>query len=109
MDKEAVGTLDSVFNLAEKYLDEEDIFASIQQWIREDQSGFLVNTLVQPNRSLTDILGALDHIKHLSDQGLELSEARKQSVQMALIRRLLSERDGYVQSAKKHIRDQRFP
>lgn len=103
VDKDAVETLDSVFNLAEKYLAEEDIFASIQQWIREDQTGFLVNSLAQPSRSLTDILGALDRFMQLADQGLELSEARNQSVLMALIQRLLSSQVNYAQSAKKHV------
>ncbi len=101
--KDAIGSLDTVFNLAGKYLDEEDILSNIQQWIREDQSGFLVNTLVQPNRSITDMFGALDRFKHLSKQGLKLSTARKQSVQTALIRRLLSEQDRYINTAKKHI------
>ena len=103
VDREAVGTLDSVFDLAEKYLDEEVIFSSVQQWIREDQTGFLVNALVQPNRSLDEILSALERFMQLADQGLELSESRKQSVQMALIRRLLSKHESYIQSAKKHV------
>lgn len=101
--KDTIGSLDTVFNLAGIHLDEEDILNSIQRWIREDQSGFLVNTLVQPNRSVTDMFSALDKYRHLSDQGLELSNARKQSVQMSLIRRLLSEREGYIITAKKHI------
>ncbi len=103
VDKDAVGTLDAVFDLAEEFLDEEEIYANIQQWIREDQTGFLVNTLVQPNRSLNEILVALDRYIQLADQGLELSEARKQSVQMSLIRRLLSSQDNYIQSAKEHV------
>jgi len=106
--KEAIGSLDAVFNLAGISLDEEDILNSIQQWIKEDQSGFLVNTLVQPNRSITDMFGAIDRYKNLSDQGLVLSTARQQSVQMSLIRRLLSERDGYIKSAKKHIEIEDF-
>jgi len=106
--KEAIGSLDTVFNMAGIHLDEEDILNSIQLWIREDQSGFLVNALVQPNRSITDMFGALDRYKHLSDQGLVLSAARKQSVQMSLIRRLLSERERYIISAKKHIEIEDF-
>lgn len=106
--KNAIVSLDTVFNLVGIHLNEEDILNSIQQWIREDQSGFLVNTLVQPNRSITDLFSALDKYKHLSDQGLVLSAARKQSVQMSLIRRLLSERDRYIISAKKHIEIEDF-
>jgi len=101
--EDAIGSLDTVFNLVGIHLDEEDILNSIQQWIKEDQSGFLVNTLVQTNRSITDMFGALDRYRNLSTQGLVLSTARRQSVQMSLIRRLLSERDGYINSAKKHI------
>ncbi len=101
--KDIIGSLDTVFNLAGIHLDEEDILNSIQQWIREEQSGFLVNTLVQHNRSVTDMFSALDKYKHLSEQGLVLSNARKQSVQMSLIRRLLSERERYINTAKKHI------
>ena len=103
VDENAVGTLDSVFDLAEQFLAEEEVFSSIQKWIREDQTGFLVNTLVQPNRSLNEIISALDRYIQLANQGLELSEARKQSVQMSLIRRLLSTQESYIQSAKKHV------
>jgi pyruvate, water dikinase len=103
VDQEAVVTLDSVFDLAEKHLDEQEIFSSIQQWIREDQTGFLVTTLVEPSRSVNDILAALDRFIQLSNQGLELSPARLQSVQMSLIRRLLSTQESYLQTAKKHI------
>jgi len=100
---DAIGTLDRVFKLAGIYLDEDEILANIQQWIREDQSGFLINMLVQPGRSLTDIIGALDRFQHLSTQGLELSAAREQSVRVSLIRRLLSGHENFILTAKKHI------
>ena len=100
---DAIGTLDNVFKLAGIYLDEDEILASIQQWIREDQSGFLINILVQPGRSLTDIVGALDRFQHLSTQGLELSAAREQSVRVSLIRRLLSGHENFILTAKKHV------
>jgi pyruvate,water dikinase len=101
--EEAIGSLDGIFNLAGKYLEEGDILANIQQWIREDQTGFLVNTLVQPGRTITEVLGALERYKHLAIQGVELSGARKQSVQMALIRRLLSGQDRFTNTAKEFI------
>jgi len=102
-DSDAIGTLDKVYKLAGMYLDEDEILANIQQWIREDQSGFLINMLVQPGRSLTDIIGALGRFQHLSTQGLELSAAREQSVRVSLIRRLLSGHEKFILTAKKHI------
>ncbi len=107
-EQDAIGSLDQVFNLAGVHLDENEILSFIQKWIKEDQTGFLVNALVQPGRSITDILGALDKYKHLADQGLDLSSARKQSVQMSLIRRVLSERDKFIKTAKKHIEIEDF-
>ncbi len=105
---ESEGSLDIVFELAGEHLDENDILSNMQRWIREDQSGFLVNALVQPGRSLTDILGALDRFQQLSSQGLELSIAREQSVRVALIRRLLSGQDNFIKTAKKHIKIEDF-
>lgn len=107
-DSDASSTFDEVYKLAGMYLDEDEILANIQQWIREDQSGFLINMLVQPGRSLTDIISALDRFKHLSNQGLELSAAREQSIRVSLIRRLLSGQDNFIRTAKKHIKIEDF-
>ncbi len=102
-DEDALGAIDEVFKLAGKYLDEDNILTSIQQWIREDQSGFLINTLVQPGCSIPEIVNALDRYQHLSTQGLELSAAREQSVRVSLIRRLLSEQKNFIDTAKRHL------
>ena len=107
-DEDAIGAIDEVFKLAGKYLDENDILTSIQQWIREDQSGFLINTLVQPGCSIPEILNALDRYLHLSTQGLELSAAREQSVRVSLIRRLLSEQKKFIDTAKRYINIEDF-
>ena len=102
-DEDAIGAIDEVFKLAGKYLDEDEILTSIQQWIREDQSGFLINTLVQPGCSIPEIINALDRYQHLSTQGLELSAAREQSVRVSLIRRLLSGQKNFIDTAKCHL------
>ena len=107
-DQEASNAIDQVFKLAGLNLNNDEILTHIQQWIREDQSGFLVNTLVQPGRSVSEIIAALNRYTHLSSQGLELSAARKQSVQVALIRRLLSEQEKYINTAKKYIEIEDF-
>lgn len=107
-DQDALGAIDEVFKLAGKYLDEDNILNSIQQWIREDQSRFLVNKLVQPGCSLTEIINALDRYRHLSSQGLELSAAREQSVRVSLIRRLLSEQKNFIDTAKHHVNIEDF-
>ncbi len=92
---------DRVFELAGKYLSEEDIFEHIQQWIRDDQSSFLIDTLVAPGSSLTEISSAVERYYHLTQQGLKLSEHREKSARTALIRRLLNDRASYIETANR--------
>jgi predicted nucleotidyltransferase len=100
---DAVGIIDDVFELAGKYLSENDILANIQLWIKEDQTGFLVNVLMKPGCSLSEISNAIERYHHLLSQGLELSASRKQSVQVSLIRRLLSDHDSFIKTAKRYV------
>jgi len=92
---------DHVFELAGKYLSEEDIFEHIQQWIRDDQSSFLIDTLVAPGSSLSEINSALERYYHLTQQGLRLSLHREISARTALVRRLLSDKTPYIQTARQ--------
>ncbi len=96
-----VAISDHVFELAGKYLSEEDIFEHIHQWIRDDQSSFLIDTLVAPGSSLTEINSAIERYRLLTEQGLKLSEYREKSARTALIRRLLSENASYIQTASR--------
>ena len=107
-DEDVISAIDEVFKLAGKNLDEDVILTNIQQWIREDQSGFLINTLVQPGSSIPEIINALDRYQHLSTQGLELSAARERSVRVSLIRRLLSGQKNFIDTAKRHVNIEDF-
>ncbi|KPL07766.1 pyruvate phosphate dikinase [bacterium SM23_57] len=93
---------DHVFELAGKHLSDEDIFEHIQQWIRDDQSSFLIDTLVAPGSSLTEISSAIERYYHLTEHGLRLSEHREKSARTALIRRLLSDHTSYILTANRY-------
>ena len=98
-----LATTDDVFLLAGKHLSEGKILDFIQQWIKEDQSSFLVNALVKPGTSLTEVKGVLERYHHLLTQGLVLSETRERSVRTSLIRRLISENPHFIEVAKGYI------
>lgn len=102
-ESDVLAVSDKVFELAGKYLSEEDIFEHIQQWIRDDQSSFLVDTLVAPGSSLSEINSAIDRYYHLTQQGLKLSTERAKSARTALIRRLLSDHNAYIDTANRYI------
>jgi hypothetical protein len=94
---------DSVFELASQHLSKDTILENIQQWIQEEQSGFLVSVLVNPSSSLRELCAAVERYHHLTPQGLELSRSREISCKIALIRRLLSDQPEYIRVAKNFI------
>ena len=89
-----------IFQLAEEHLEDQEILDRIHQWIKEDQSIFLVNTLANPSSSFEDIQAAIERYHHLLGQGLELTAPRRQSLRVSLIRRLLSDETNFLTTAK---------
>ncbi len=94
---------DEVFELASRSLSRGVILDAIQKWIKEDRSGFLVNTLVNPGTSLGEINAALERYQHLESQGIELTPPREAYFRVALIRRILDENPAFLHVAKKFI------
>jgi len=94
---------DNVFNIAEKHLSNDEILSSIQSWIQEDRSNFLISVLAKPGSSLSEISAVIERFRHLSDQGVTLSPLREKWVRVSLIRRILNDRSDYVKIAKQFI------
>jgi len=92
-----------IFNIAADNLSQKEVLNSIQKWIQEDRSGFLINTLEDSGSSLSDISSSIERFHHLVPQGLELSSPREISFMVALIRRILSDQPGFISIAKKFI------
>lgn len=105
---EATGIIDEVFELAGMYLSENEILTNIQQWIREDQTNFLVNVLMNTSCTLTEVDNAIGRYQHLLSQGALLTPAREESIRVSLIQRLLSEHDKFVKTAKRFVTVQDF-
>ena len=94
---------EQIFVIAADSMPEREILASIQKWIKEDRSGFLVRILENPASSLAEITNAVERFHHLAPQGLELSLPRERAFRVSLIRRLLSDHATYIGTAKQYI------
>jgi hypothetical protein len=90
-----------IFKVAGKHLKKEMTIELIQNWIKEDRSNFLVNTLENSGSSLIEISSAIEKYYHLSPLGLELSKPRERSLRVSLTRRLLNDKSGFVRIAGK--------
>ena len=55
-----------IFKVAGEHLSEQEVLESIQKWIKEDRSGFLVNVLEDTGTLLAEISGAIERYHHLA-------------------------------------------
>ena len=94
---------DKIFSLASQHLSQSAILESIQRWIKEDRSAFLVDVLVNPGSSLAEISAAIERFHLLSPQGIELTAPREKWFRTSLIRRVLSDQPWFIKLAKDYI------
>jgi hypothetical protein len=110
--QEATGNIlvasDEVFAIASRHLSRDEILDNIQKWIKEERSGFIVNTLVNPSSSLADISLAIERYHLLEAQGIELNSPRENWFRAAIIRRVLSDRPHFIGIARKYIDPDNF-
>jgi len=92
-----------IFEVAGRHLSEKEVLRSIQKWIKEDRSGFLVNILEDTGTSLAEITGAIERYHHLTPHGLELSIPREMNFRVALIRHVLSDQPDFINIAKQFV------
>jgi pyruvate,water dikinase len=94
---------DEVFSLASNHLPQNIILDNIQEWIKEDRSGFLVDALVNPGSSLVEISSAIERFHLLSPQGIELTPPREKWFRTALTRRILNDQPPFARIASRYI------
>jgi len=97
-----------IFTLASKNIDQKEIISHIQKWTKEDRSGFLSEVLENPGSSLSDISSAVERYHHMAPGMMELTEARRKSFSIALIRRILTDQFEFIKIAKSNINIEDF-
>ena len=99
---------DEVFDIASRHLSRQAILDMIEKWSREDRVRFLVDVLVNPGSTLAEIGAALGRYRLLAGQGLDLTEPRQRWFRIALIRRIISEEPGFIDTARRYIEIDEF-
>jgi predicted nucleotidyltransferase len=101
--KDLMALTGDIFTLANTYLGEKEVLNSIQKWIMEDRSNFLMKILEDPASSLAEITNAIERFHHLAPQGLELPLPREKALRVSLIRRLLNGELHFINIAKNFL------
>ncbi len=89
---------DEIFAIAGRHLTNDQLLSCIQKWIQEERLGFLAK-LVNQNLSFGSVAAALRRYHHMSPEGIEPPPAIKRGVQVALIRRFLSDQPQFIANA----------
>jgi len=101
VDMTALG--DEIFEIAARYLPDDEILLHVQKWVLENKSHFLVQTIVNPDASHMDVFEAIRRFNLLAPTGVELSESARKSITVALISRFLSSQLEFIKIAKNYV------
>lgn len=94
-----------IFEVADKYLSDDEITQLISQWIYQEQTSFVSSALEQRRAPLSTIVDALKKYAKLTDETkLQQPLQERIGVRVSLIQRLLSGNLRYINIAKDYIK-----
>jgi len=94
---------EEVFGIAANRFGPAEIRSSIQRWIKDSRSGFLIEALENQGTSLPEIAQALTRFRHAALNDRELSRSIQFDLRAALVRRFLTDQLDFVGVAKNYI------
>jgi len=91
------------FEIAARNLDEEEMVDSIRTWIDEERSGFLIEVLEDPSKTLSEVVESIErHRSHIGDAN-RLPVPFRRTLNAAILRRLFSDETAYLRVAKDFV------
>ncbi|MBD3168790.1 MAG: pyruvate, phosphate dikinase [candidate division Zixibacteria bacterium] len=93
---------EDIFAIADKHIWDEQILGFVRKWIQEDRLSFLTKVLSQ-NLPMTEAADAVRRYIHLTSDEVDLPRNTKRGIQIALIRRMLSDQMSYINVANDFI------
>jgi hypothetical protein len=100
---ELMKVAEEVFEIASRHLVPAEILTSIQKWIKDDRSSFLIKAVENQGTSLADLAQALALFHHAALSDGELSRSIQTDLRVALARRFLTDHIEFVGVAKNYI------
>jgi predicted nucleotidyltransferase len=94
---------ETTFDLASRHLSEEEVFACIQTWIKEDKASFLSTALENLDTPLQEIADAVARFHSLSVTEGELPMAVQVGMRVALMRRFFSDQLDLLNRARDYV------
>lgn len=93
----------AAFRIAADNLTEDEIVHVIEQWVKDDNAGFLVEVVENQRTSVTDLAEALERFQHSGMTDTGLSRSVQMGLRASLVRRFLTEDLDYINTAKQYL------
>ena len=94
---------DEPFRMAADHLTEDEILSCIEQWVKDDKAGFLVEAVENQCTSLAAIADALERFEQMRIGDEELSRSVQMGLRVSLVRRFLTDDLEYINTAKNYL------
>jgi hypothetical protein len=98
-----LATADEAFRIAATHLNADEILSAMQKWIKDDKSGFLIETVENQGSSLSDIAEALERHQQMSLGDRDLSRTMQLAIRASLVRRFFTDDLDYINIAKHWV------
>ncbi|HPS64067.1 MAG TPA: PEP/pyruvate-binding domain-containing protein [Ignavibacteria bacterium] len=99
---------ETILNMADKYLTDDEIIGKVQKWINDDKVKSLVNAVENYDTSLAVISEELRKHYALTAKKNEVSTSIEKGLRVSLIRRFFTEEVQYISIAKEFVDLQDF-
>jgi len=106
--KELDTITEQTFLIAAHHLEEPELLALIQAWIKEDRVNFLVQALESTDTSLIEIAAAIKRYQHTGVNARELSAPMQAGLKTSLVRRLLTDHLDFIETSRKFLEVEDF-
>jgi len=100
---ELMRVTNAAFRVAASNLTDDEIVHVIEQWVKDDKSGFLVEAVENQRTSLTEIADALERFQQMGFGDKELSRSVQLGLRVSLVRRFLTDDLEYINTAKNYL------
>lgn len=97
-------TSDQVFELAARYMSDDDLLTNLRKWIRSNKLGFLTKAVDSGNADLGTIIDAILRFRSLSESEASLEHATEMRLRASLIRRFFTDNVDFIHLAKRYIK-----
>jgi hypothetical protein len=91
------------FNVAARNLSEREVVSSIESWINEEKSTFLIKSLESPGTGLAETTEAVERFQNADIDDAKLPVAVQTSLKVALLRRFFVDQLAYINLAKNFV------